>query len=290
MGWRQDGYEIILLIDANEVMGKNPGGISRILGKTGLYDILQYKHPHEEDINTHVRGTKQIDYIFGTDLIPNHCHSAGILPFRISYQSDHKALFVEINLEGLMKTKITWIDRVMARNLMQATRKERTTFLERADIHFLNHNLYQHLQKLTVSSNSEWGADQKREYEKWDEQMLAAEKQTKKTTTTSWSPKFAKAIAAKAFWKIGLSLKMTHTHPSKKFEKWVAEMGSEFKEIDIAGAKKELRTAQRELNKIERNADNLRNEHLRSLLTQAELNGDELQQDGHTHKNSTSKD
>jgi hypothetical protein len=110
--------------------------------------------------------------------------------------------------------------------------------------------------------------------------MLAAEKQTKKTKTTSWSPKFAKAIAAKAFWKIGLSLKMTHTHPSKKFEQWAAEMGvSEFKEIDIAGAKKELRTAQRELNKIERNADNLRNEHLRSLLTQAELNGDELQQE-----------
>jgi hypothetical protein len=171
MGWRQDGYEIILLVDANEVVGKNPGGISSILGKTGLYDILQYKHSHEEDINTHVRGTKQINYIFGTDLIRNHCHSAGILPFGISYQSDHKALFVEINLEGLMKTKITLIETVMARNLMQATPKERTTFLERADIHFQYHNLYQRLQKLTALSNSEWGADQKCEYEKCDEQM-----------------------------------------------------------------------------------------------------------------------
>jgi hypothetical protein len=94
--------------------------------------------------------------------------------------------------------------------------------LEKVDIHFLNHNLYQRLRKLTVVSTAEWGDDHKREYKKCDEQMilgmLAAEQLTKKTKTVSWSPKFAKAISAKAFWKIGLSLKTTHTRPSTKFE------------------------------------------------------------------------
>jgi hypothetical protein len=52
----------------------------------------------------------------------------------------------------------------------------------------------------------------------------------------------------------------------------------DFNELDIGRVKKELRNAQHVLKEVERNADNLRNEHLRSLLSQAELNSNELQQ------------
>jgi hypothetical protein len=50
--------------------------------------------------------------------------------------------------------------------------------------------------------------------------MLHAEKHTRKTNNTSWSPKYAKAVNLKTFWKIALSQRLTHTKPSEEFQQW----------------------------------------------------------------------
>jgi hypothetical protein len=108
------------------------------------------------------------------------------------------------------------------------------------------------------------------------ESMIIAETKTKKTKTTSWSPAFAQAVNKKSFWKIALSLKMTHKYPSDKFIEWAASLGiTDFKQLDINTVKKQMRQAQKELREIEKKAATLREEHLRDLLTEAELNGEE---------------
>jgi hypothetical protein len=38
--WTQKGSEIILMLDANEPLGERPGGLSQVMGKTGLADLL----------------------------------------------------------------------------------------------------------------------------------------------------------------------------------------------------------------------------------------------------------
>jgi hypothetical protein len=103
--------------------------------------------------------------------------------------------------------------------------------------------------------------------------MLAAEKQVSKSKRQAWSPKFGAAILKKAFWKIALSLKMTHTRPSDEYVTWAEAMGiDDFKALDINIIKRKLRESQRELREIEKQADNLRDEHLRSLIARAEEN------------------
>jgi hypothetical protein len=110
--------------------------------------------------------------------------------------------------------------------------------------------------------------------------MLQAERQTKKTKLVAWSPTFAKAVSNKAFWKIAVSLKMTHKYPSDKFLRWAKDLGvPHIRSLDIQTLKKELRSAQKQLKDIENQAENLRTEHLRTLLTQTELEGDEKQQE-----------
>jgi hypothetical protein len=76
--WRDAGYEIILLIDANETIGDKPSRLTSIIGKNGLTDLIQQRHPHQEEIYTHARGSKQIDYILGTQGVSKHCHRSGI--------------------------------------------------------------------------------------------------------------------------------------------------------------------------------------------------------------------
>jgi hypothetical protein len=106
--------------------------------------------------------------------------------------------------------------------------------------------------------------------------MLLAEKKTRKMKTTSWSPTFGKAIAHKSLWKIALSLKINHKYPNEDFVHWAISLGvNDIRSMDIATIKRNYRMAQKELREIERSAENLREIHLRSMLTEAELSGDD---------------
>jgi hypothetical protein len=65
--WKNKDYNILLMMDANELIGEKPGGITSIIGKTGLTDLTLHCHPHAgTPPNTYARGTKKIDYIFGS--------------------------------------------------------------------------------------------------------------------------------------------------------------------------------------------------------------------------------
>jgi hypothetical protein len=142
-GWIKQNIEIILLIDANETIGEKPGGLSSAVGRLGLVDLIRDRHFSDEHIHTYSRGSKQIDYILGTKMVQANCQRSGMLPFGIGYPSDHRALFVKVNLEQILKTTIKAIDTITARKLTQATPRERKIFLEEVDKHFNNQNLYQ---------------------------------------------------------------------------------------------------------------------------------------------------
>lgn len=133
---------------------------------------------------------------------------------------------------------------------------------------------------MAALNESEWNDNHIEDYEKCDkamvEGMLSAESATKKANTTSWSPTFAKAVNKKTFWKIALSIKTNHRRASQEYLKWATEFGIfDFYTIDIPTTKQKFREAQKELKEIEKKADKLREEHLRSLLTNTELSGDE---------------
>jgi exonuclease III len=188
MQWKEEGKEILLLIDANEPVGGKPDGLTSIIGKAGLTDLVRHCHPHDDDINTHARGSKQIDFIFGSPKIRQHCTRAGILPFGYGYQSDHRALFIKIQIGDILSTSVSPMDSITAWKPIQATPKERKIFLEEVDRLLQNQNLYERLRKLASLTNGEWNNEATEEYELCDKRMIEsliiAETKTKKTKTT----------------------------------------------------------------------------------------------------------
>jgi hypothetical protein len=157
------------------------------------------------------------------------------------------------------------IDSTYARKLRNATPKERQKFLEETYNHYSKQNLFERLQKLWETV--EWMEEQLKEFKRCDEQhiagMLAAEKKTKKINTTPWTPIFGAAVARKAFWKIGLTLKLMHKRPSDKYLRWAETLDvQDFKALHIHEVSKHLRTAQQNLHEITKKADALREEHL----------------------------
>jgi hypothetical protein len=77
--------------------------------------------------------------------------------------------------------------------------------------------------------------------------VLHAEKITRRQKNTSWSPRFAKAVNNKSFWKITLSLKVNHWYPNENFRQWLTSMGIDFAAIDLPLIKQNLQAAQLEL-------------------------------------------
>jgi hypothetical protein len=104
--WVEKEYDIILMIDANEEVGSQPGGLSSVISSAGLYYLLDARHSAPHYPNTFARGTKRIDYIFGTERVRQHCYSSGILPFGYGYPSDHRAVFVRCNISKILTTEI----------------------------------------------------------------------------------------------------------------------------------------------------------------------------------------
>jgi hypothetical protein len=275
--WTQEGAEVILMLDANEPLGERPGGLGNLVGRHSLVDLSQKIIQDEEKVSTYARGSKKIDFIFGTQRVAKYCTDSGIVPYGFGYPSDHRALFIRINIGNILNTSISSIESLHARRLQNATPKERLGFIEAVHKHYQQQNLFDRMQKLREIDPTEWSMDMLAEYERCDTQhingMLSAEKQISKVKRQAWSPKFGAAISKKAFWKIALSLKLTYTRPSDEYITWAKALGIEdFKSIDLATIKGKLREAQRELRVIEKQTNELRDEHLRELIIRAEDN------------------
>jgi hypothetical protein len=219
--WKQEGNEVLMMIDANEHIGDKPGGLTTLFEKMEMTDLLRHRHPNKIEPNTHARGSKRIDYIFGTAKIRDNCKKAGILQFGTGYQSDHRALFVSIDIANILSAKVNAIDSITAWKLQQATPKEKEKFIQETDSYLNNNNVYERLHTLQTKDKSSWSLIDEQEYETCNlhmiHGMLLAEKRTRKMNITSWSPIFGKAVAYKTFWKIALSLKINHKNPNEEF-------------------------------------------------------------------------
>jgi hypothetical protein len=123
--WQQQEYEIILMIDANETIGSRSGGLTDIIMQLNMADLIALHHGVKNKPNTHIRGSKCIDYILGTQGVQDCCTYSGILPFHNGYASDHRPIYASINLAQLMSDKyITTLDSQAMRLISKSTPRE----------------------------------------------------------------------------------------------------------------------------------------------------------------------
>jgi hypothetical protein len=278
--WKHKGYEILLMLDANEDIGNKPGGMGLVIQKAGLLDLISCKHDTEKIPNTYARGSKRLDYLFGTEKVLEYCSTCGILPFGYGYPSDHRAIFARINISKILQSKMSPAESIAQRLLISATPNERKTFLHELHMHYESQNLYNRLQALWQTSTADWTSDLQTEYDRCDDQhikgMLAAEKKTCKKKLYDWSPAFSKAVEVKAFWKIILSLRRNYIRPNAKLAAWADSLNiSDIHALTEKMIKAELRLAQKNLREIKDKAKEHREQHLRDLITEASVTGDD---------------
>jgi hypothetical protein len=105
--WTQEGCEIILMMDANEPLGERPGGLGHLVGRHSLVDLSEKILQENNNVSTYARGSKKIDFIFSTQRVAKFCTDSGIVPFGFGYPSNHRALFVRVNISKILKMTVT---------------------------------------------------------------------------------------------------------------------------------------------------------------------------------------
>lgn len=95
-------HGFIIGVDANESLQEN-GAFQRFMDENLLSCCHSAVHPSVKDTPTAEYGSDRIDFILASDNILEHVKRAGILPLHQTTQSDHRMLFIDINIEEVLK-------------------------------------------------------------------------------------------------------------------------------------------------------------------------------------------
>ena len=271
--WREQEYEILLMLDANEVPGLNPGGIGMIAANNKLIDLHRHRLGFKDEPATYARGKRRVDYMFGTQGVAEQTSRVGCTPFGDGlFHSDHRGLFVDINLGAILTDAVSTLDTPATRLLSSKTVKERSAFIQHYDTHAENQNIHQRSKALGSLQPTE-RRGQMPEANKIDLQctkgMLSAEQKSCSRKQYAWSPRIKKANVIVHYWKQVLSMMRTGLDKNKQLQdlaKLINRTMESFHGMTAKDCDRQLREAQRERNRVQKQATELRDQFLTEQL------------------------
>jgi hypothetical protein len=95
-----NGETIALLRDFNEDLGQDPGLMATVCANHHLFDAHAHLHGEKAALPTYARGSKRLDYCVISEQMEQHIEGCGINLFNECIHSDHRALFIYINLSA----------------------------------------------------------------------------------------------------------------------------------------------------------------------------------------------
>ena len=145
---REDNHEIIIMMDANECIHERASKLRHIMSKHELTDIHRFRNETngEEEWRTYARGTKKIDYIFGTPGVLEWTTKSGIEEFNARTQSDHRGLWIDIDLKSILGGQIP--DLIPPQRRGVTGKDPKTTRKIRSELHkYLTEHRFEHESK-----------------------------------------------------------------------------------------------------------------------------------------------
>eukprot|EP00978_Attheya_sp_CCMP212_P003230 scaffold6619_cov36-Attheya_sp.AAC.2 len=101
--WIAEGAEVLIMADANSPL--NDKGFGSFVARSKLYDILGAKHGMNSP-PTYLRGSNTIDFMLGTERVCRAVINGGMLRFKDGIHSDHRGLYLDLNVLYLFRGEI----------------------------------------------------------------------------------------------------------------------------------------------------------------------------------------
>jgi hypothetical protein len=133
------------------------------MANCGLTNALTDIHS-EQVPNAHIRGSKQIDFALVTDGIRPCIKAVSLLDESI-LKSDHRAIFLDLDLLLLFGTSLEWLERPQCRNLKLDDPRIPDSYRELLHKKFECHTIYDRVQKISEQGKADdWSNEDERCY------------------------------------------------------------------------------------------------------------------------------
>jgi hypothetical protein len=277
-----EGEEIIVLMDANDTLQMPNSQLTSWAVKLNLSDVHTTLHGTVDEPATYSRGSSRIDYILSTEGILNYITEAGILPLHELVLSDHRALFIDVNMRAFLGGDPYDIMNINNRNL--STSDPRTVVkyqklllegLENSDIENRVQQINDELQNKGISIAIH---EKMEEIDKDITKLkMECERKCKQQHRHPWSPILKQAYRNYQFWTIWISEKKhrkptrsTNMRNNNEIKSFAAqrkkysneELDKYLYECENKIINEKLRAAKRSLQEVRRQAAEHRNKFL----------------------------
>jgi hypothetical protein len=228
---KTDGFEVAVFIDANETLdhrfhsqnhdhkyksdkgfhidGSIDGSIATYTHNCGLSNILSERHAESETDtpNTHLRGSKKIDFVLTTAGIAPFIQAIGLLEFDVIFRTDHRAFFIDIDMDIFFGSETETLPAQRLRQLQLEDPRVATEYRKALHQQFIHQSVFRRTKEQSESSKSgEWNIAQESKYEALDRDITRAIMHAesvcllKHTHNTPWSPAIGRATSSIRYW------------------------------------------------------------------------------------------
>jgi hypothetical protein len=177
---KTDGFEADVFIDANETLQhrfrshnhahkyKSDKGF-HIDGSLdcGLSNILAERHAETGTAipNTHLRGSKQIDFVLTTAGIAPFIRAIDLLDFDVVFRTDHRTFFTDIDMDRLFGSSTEKLPSQRLGQLQLEDPRVAMSYRKALDQQFINHSVFRRIkEQYEFSKSGEWTSAQESTY------------------------------------------------------------------------------------------------------------------------------
>ncbi|KAI2490409.1 hypothetical protein MHU86_24165 [Fragilaria crotonensis] len=269
---QQHGHAILLMMDANSTLTSDKSH--------DLWDL----HSSNPAPSTYIGSSDQrIDYIFGCSRTRSACTRQGTLSYFEGPQSDHRSLYVDLDLQVLLSiTNIT--------GSLKATQPQRwlrsgnpesvEMYVAKMRDYYATHNMRERIDTLWKTHKALTRSQVRRILTAWDEDQghatLAAESVlATRPKKYQWSPRLRNAGIVYRYWKLRLREVTHHEDYSSTFLRWerqIQEYDPSFtlshnsNVTTIPDIRKQLNQAKKHLRKLQKTSTQSRVKCYEELL------------------------
>lgn len=209
---QEQNHEILICLDANEIMGDDSCGIAKVLRDCHLFDVFDEKEPDIEKRlkDTYRRGKdRRIDFILASRNVVDTVTRCGALSYNHGIASDHRGMFVDIDFARLLGGQIQDPVAPASRGFTSKNKKRCRLLLKHLNRYFEDHRVEHRVNDLVQRAGArELSVTEIRtRYNAIDRDItrgkLAASRKIKpKRSEFEWSEALDQAGMRHRFWKI----------------------------------------------------------------------------------------
>ena len=275
---QNNGHALLIMLDANSDL-ESDSQMQDFLHSHDLSDV----HKATPAPSTYIGASeRRIDYIFGCSRTVAAITRQGTLSYFEGPQSDHRPLFVDLNLRHLLgvDTMDSMLPKHEQRWLRSGNPELVAIYLDKMREYYKQHKMTERIDTLFKTHHALTRQQVRRLLTAWDEDQGRAMKVSEAALVTrpkqyKWSPRLRNAGVILRYWKLRLR-ELTHSMDySKTFERWERQIQSQDssfqlpdrnRRLEIHEVRLQLSSANKMLRQIQKNATQSRTNSYEELL------------------------